>query len=210
MKEYRILYIKAILINKDILEGKKIGTKNIDFEKEFFLILKNTLIAISNFSDFELELRFLYSENPNISKIYNSISKNIEFFKYLRNKYVGHLKKELIEKAIEWRPELLYSNTMEHSIIINFYILETAINSYCNEEGKNKIFKSDTDLIYPPDLDRFYKHLQETVEKSSEYLESIIKLLKSKVELKAPDKIDYSDFIKAGKTQFKFIKKGKR
>ena len=204
-----MLYIKAMLINKDILEGKKIG-KNIDFEKEFFLILKNTLISISNFSDFELELRFLYSENRDICKIYSSISKNIEFFKYLRNKYVGHLKKELIEKAIEWRPELLYSNLIEHSVIINLYILETAINSYCNEEGKNKIFESDTDLIYPPDLDRFYKYLQETIEKSSEYLEGIIKLLKSKIELKDPNKIDYSDFIEAGKTQFKFIKKTKR
>lgn len=207
MTEYRILYIKAILINNDIFEGKKIGTKNIDFEKDFFLILKNTLIIISNFSDFELELRFLYSENPNISRIYTSISKNIEFFKYLRNKYVGHLKKELIEKAIEWRPELLYSNTMEHSTIINLYLLETAINSYCNGEGKNKIFESDIDLFYQPDLNSFYKYLQETIEKSSEYLEGIIKLLKSKMQLKDPNKIDYSDFIEAGKTQFKFIKK---
>ncbi|MGL5049372.1 MAG: hypothetical protein ACRC6E_01900 [Fusobacteriaceae bacterium] len=210
MNKYRILYIKAILINKDIVEGKKIGTKNIDFEKEFFLILKNTLIAISNFSDFELELRFLYSENLNISKMYSSISKHIEFFKYLRNKYVGHLKKELIEKAIEWRPELLYSNTMEHSILINVYILETAINSYCNDEGENKIFESDTDLVYSPDLYRFYKCLQETIEKSSEYLESMIKILKSKIELKDSDKIDYIDFIKAGETKFEFIKKGKR
>lgn len=70
--------------------------------------LKNALIALANMVDFELTVRNIYEEHRTLSASFKRCWKNYEFAKYLRNKLVGHVLPELVEKAIEWKPELRY------------------------------------------------------------------------------------------------------
>src|SRR5690606_15697343 len=78
--------------------------------------------------------------------------------KYLRNVYVGHIDPRLICKAYEWRPEmraLPEQRDLAATLLLNIYVLETAINTYVAPDGSHGMFPSETDLVYPPDMERF-------------------------------------------------------
>ncbi|WP_321467842.1 hypothetical protein [Halarcobacter sp.] len=175
------------------------------------LLIKHAFLTIANFVDFELTVRTLYKVHNELSKNFKKFSKEYEFAKYLRNKFVGHIKYELIEKAIEWKPELRYSlqRIEEDGImfIFNIFILETAINTYVDENGKHKIFDSDTDLVYPPDLKRFMIFLTNIIRSSIDYLTKLSFILKQDIEILDPEKQNIEHWIAAAKTEFKFIKK---
>ena len=121
----------------------------------------------SNLVDFERTIRSLYKEHQELSKGFKKYENNYEFAKYLRNKFVGHIHTELIEKAIEWKPELrIMANKMENQklmTVTNIFVLETAINTFVDAEEKNKFFETETDLMYPPDWKRFLDFLEVSV-----------------------------------------------
>ncbi len=53
---------------------------------------------------------------------------------YLRNKFAAHLTNDLVDKALEWKPELkiMLDKVYDPKIvsIFNLFLLETAINTY--------------------------------------------------------------------------------
>jgi hypothetical protein len=153
----------------------------------------------------------MYQENPALSKIYKSTKNEFEFAKYIRNKYVGHIKDELIESSIEWRPELKHFYKKEHDgslgYIYNLFILETVINTFVDNTGKHRVFDSDTDLIYPDDMTRFLNYLYATAQNGIKFLNEVAKVLEGKVELTGIENADKSDWIKAAEVDFKYINK---
>ena len=106
--------------------------------------------------------------------------------------FFSHIKYELLIKAIEWKPELKYMlRTIDKSECIylcNIYVLETAINTFINQDGSHKIFESETDLNYPPDFNRFLIFLTHVVKQAIEYLDSLSNVLEKNVEI-----LDYND-----------------
>ncbi|MBJ9323322.1 hypothetical protein I5501_13940 [Citrobacter freundii] len=206
-------YIKARLILSDLIEIDR------QFEITGFggmsgmLLFKQTLISIANLVDFELSIRLLYKEAPELSADYKKISKELQFSKYLRNKFVGHIKPELLEKALEWKPELKLtlgrSDNQQVSYFFNIWVLETAINSYVDVNGGHQLFESETDLNYPPDMERFLIFLTKIIKSSINYINDLIVVLSKKIEV---DKV-YDEYekmqlwIEAGKTDFEFIRK---
>lgn len=101
-------FIKAKLLQADLKEIDQQlsqgGFKNMGS----MLLVKQSLLTISNLVDLELSVRIIYKQYPILSEIYRRHEAKYRFAKYLRNKFVGHVKQELILKAIEWRPELRY------------------------------------------------------------------------------------------------------
>lgn len=179
------------------------------------VLLKQSLISVANFVDFEVTVRRIYKEHPELSECYKSFSKECDFAKYLRNKFVGHLKQELVNKALEWNPEIrMLLVKMDDSIaayFVNQLILETAINTYVDAEEKHKIFDSETDLNYPPDNTRFLKFLTLIIRSSIDYLGKYLEIRQKEVQAKIDEASSLEGMLKlgfdAGKTKFSFIKK---
>ncbi len=203
--------IKVFLLKSDLIQIDKSLDEPIEEGMLKILLIKNIFITISNLVDFELSLRSMYRENPHLSKIYKQAKKEFEFAKYIRNKYVGHIKDELIVKSIEWRPELkyFYSKDKDSNMgyIYNLFILETIINTYVDNNGKHRIFDTDTDLTYPENMTRFLDYLYFTVQTGIKFLTEVTNTLESKINLIAITDADKDDWIKAGQTDFQYIKK---
>lgn len=174
-----------------------------------FINLKAVLVALANVADFEPALRSTYKVFPDPSASIKPIRKNLEFAKYLRNKFVGHIHPELIEKAIEWQPTLrrLVGDLHEPKVafVVNLWLLETAINSYVDGSGEHKIFDTETDLMYPPDWGRFLSYLAVTVRGALEYLTLLIEYWAPRLVASEEQSVDLELAIKAGKTRFSFF-----
>lgn len=182
---------------------------------EGILFLKQSFILIANFFDFEITIRKIYRDHPELNELYKEFKKECEFAKYLRNKFVGHLKKELVNKALEWNPEIRMlldgMGDPKCASAVNLLILETAINTYVDSDQNHKIFSSETDLNYPSDNVRFLKFLTLIIRSSIAYLEKYTSI--RQLELQA--ELDKSKTIEgmlelgktAGETEFEFIKK---
>lgn len=179
------------------------------------VLLKQSLISVANFVDFEVTVRRIYINHPELSEHYELFSKECIFAKYLRNKFVGHLKQELVNKALEWNPEIrtLLTKVDEpiSAYFVNQLILETAINTYVDVEGKHKVFESETDLNYPPDNTRFLKFLTLIIRSSIEYLCKYLEIRQQELQVKLDEASSFEEVLKlgieAGKTKFSFIKK---
>jgi hypothetical protein len=179
------------------------------------LLLKQSFILVANFFDFEITIRKIYRDHPELNELYKEFKSECEFAKYLRNKFVGHLKQELVNKALEWNPEIRMlldgMNDAKVACAVNSLLLETAINTYVDSDQKHKIFSSETDLNYPSDNVRFLKFLTLIIRSSISYLEKYTSIRQLELQIE----LDKSKGIKgmldlagmAGKTEFEFIKK---
>lgn len=173
------------------------------------LHLKSALITLANVHDFELTLRSSYKDQPEPSGIYKPLRKNFDFAKYLRNKFVGHIHPELLTKALEWQPTLRRIAADVHDpkimALVNLWLLETAINTYVEADGKHKIFDGETDLMYPPDWERFVGFLQSSVAGGIQYLRTVHALWAPKILPVADEPFSLELALQAGRTKFKFL-----
>lgn len=202
--------IKARLIKSDLIEILKQFERYSLKDMSSIILLKQAFICIANLVDFERTMRIIYSEHRNLSSFFNEMYVEYEFAKYIRNKFVGHIKIDLLAKAIEWKPELRYlihkTNDPNIMFLYNIWILETTINSFVDSNGKHKIFNSDTDLIYPPDYQRFITFLNKTIKSAIEYLNILDAILYISIE--ENEKMESVEhWLLAGQTSFKYIKK---
>ncbi len=94
---------------------------------------------------------------------------------------------DLLTKAIEWKPELRYllheTNDPNVMFLYNIWVLETAINSFVDSDGKHKIFQS-----------------------AIEYLNNLDEILYAAInEDEKEESLEH--WMLAGKTDFKFLRK---
>ena len=204
-------FIKSKLLKADLKEIDQQLSENGFQNMSSMLLVKQALLTVSNLVDFEVTIREIYKEHRVLSEKYSFFEKNYKFAKYLRNKFIGHIKQELIQKSIEWKPELRYllkysdeSNTI---FAFNLFVLETAINTYINPDGSHQLFESETDLIYPPDMKRFLTYLSETMRSAIDYLHDLGQALGKSVEMLDLSEQKLEHWMEAGKTKFEFIKK---
>jgi hypothetical protein len=204
-------FIKANLLKADLLEIDKQLSQGFECNMKTLLLVKQAFLTVANLYDFEVTIKPIYRDFRELSAKYKEHLKQYTFSKYLRNKFVGHIKPELITKAIEWKPELRYSlnrvGEPEIMFIFNLFILETAINTYVDKDGGHQLFNTETDLVYPPDFDRFMKFLTITIRSAIEYLEQLSNALGESVEKLTPQEQKLDHWKKAGQTQFEFIRK---
>ena len=174
------------------------------------LHLKMAFIALANLADFEPLVRPSYKVHSDPSALLKPIRKNLEFAKYLRNKVVGHIHPQLVPKALEWAPTLRHiPGRLQKSfgaLMVNLCLFETAINTYVDDAGSHKLFDSETDLMYPPDSQRFFDFLQETVRGSIAYLESLTAFWGPRLVPPNGDPFDLELALSAGRTKFQFLK----
>ncbi len=174
------------------------------------ILFRYIMLEIANVADVAKISKSLYNDHPELSAMHKELSKAFEFFTYIRNKYVGHLVPELTAKTFEWQPYAYTALGKEEpgqSLLLSWWILETAINTFTDPSSGHKIFDGETDLHYPPDQTRFLDFLGETVVQSLEYTASLIEVTVENVEIPDMENDWASLAIKAGKTEFEFLAK---
>jgi hypothetical protein len=142
--------------------------------------------------------------------MHSALANAFEFFKYIRNKFVGHMVEDLTSETFEWIPHAystLGKTEAGHQVVLSWFVLETVVNTYTDPITGHIIFESETDLNYPPDRRRFLNYLGEAAEGTLRYATSLIEV--------AADYIDIPDLkndllslaIKAGETDFEYLTK---
>ncbi|MDV6345032.1 hypothetical protein [Nitrosomonas sp. Is37] len=164
---------------------------------------RNVFVSLHNLRD-TLNVVQVDWDREFISKT-RALRRELEFIGHVRNKGVGHLDKELLERAAQWMPQIFYESSKDNEEYITFEcyraVLEASINSYLNELGEQKIFSSDIDLLYPPNAKRFFEFLSRTVNDSISWLSEAREKVKSKIDFHSRDQIKELGAI-AGQTSF--------
>lgn len=206
------LLLQCLCIRHDLQEAKA----NVQ-EKGLLLsiaYIKSALFAFNNLCALERRIRYMYTQHRVLSEQFDTFKKNAELFSYLRNKFAGHLTNDLVEKALEWKPELkmMLDQEYEPTLVSAFhlFLLETAINTYVDVQGRHKLFDSETDLMYPPDEKRFRDTLLHSIDDASEFLLALEKILRPQTSLPETRERKFERFIKAGNANFEFLRKRKR
>lgn len=174
------------------------------------LFFRHIILEIANIADVAAISRAMYKDHPDLGILHTELAKGFEFFKYIRNKYVGHLVPELTEKTFEWHPTAHHAfgrAVASDQLILSWFILETVINTYTDPTSGHRVFDSETDLNYPPDQERFLNFLGETAEQALRYAEQLIEVAASYVDVPDMENEWLSLAIKAGQTEFEYLKK---
>lgn len=206
--------IELEILKADLIEIDRQFQINKFKDMSSIILLKQLFVTISNLVDFELTIRFLYVDNPSMSNLYSKVSRENEFIKYIRNKFVAHINKDLLKTAVIWKPEIRcmfqYIHKPEIAFLYNLWILETIINTYVKPDGTHKIFNSETDLLLKKDLNRFLKFLIYAMKHSIHYLDEFGKIIGKDIQKLSFSELGLKFWEDAGKIDFKYIKKTKR
>lgn len=183
-----------------------------ELNAHWLLLVKQSLISIANLTDLELTARQIYKTNPEVSVAFKTHSKKFEFAKYVRNIVVGHSNEKLLEKALEWKPEihwLLFDESENATFLVNLFVLETAMNTFVDDNGKHLVLAGDSDLTYPPDWNRFLQWLTDIIRGGITFLVALLSatqpMLPTPPPKEGPEMIEL--FAKAGLTTFKRVTK---
>lgn len=133
------------------------------------------------------------------------IRKDLLFVNHFRNKAIGHLDHTLLERAVQWTPSLFSEdnkgNEEFQTIEGHRAVIEASINSFLDDEGIQKVFKTEIDLMYPPNHDLFYQYLWKVVTDSINWVSQALSLLSSKINYHNCDEMHEISSI-AGQTEF--------
>ena len=167
--------------------------------------------------------QLIYERNciQNLSeKVFESLqltTKKINDLEYLinsRKDLMHNLEKKFYQKNIDKEEEKnnnildsLKDNELMQTFLLYRSILESAINSYIDANGKHKIFKQEIDIIYSDTCKLFYTYHMQLIKDSLEYLRKLKNTMNSKI-------IYFhglpANLIKnAGETDFKTKNKGR-
>ncbi len=213
MQQASVLYYRSRLVHGDLVAAyDKLQECRLGPDGSWVQSLKAALTAMANLADLEGALRPLYKGHPQVAARMKELRPSLDFAKYLRNVYVGHINDDLIAKAFEWRPEmraLPEERTLTGTFLLNIYVLETAINTYVAPDGSHGMFPSETDLIYPPNAERFGTWLAETMYQSIKVLDEVATATYADVEPLGEGLDMMEKFKAAGLNDFSRLKKGR-
>jgi hypothetical protein len=212
--DYQHVCCAAQIALEDLEEIERQLSRAGELDAHWLLLVKQCLVAIANMADLERTIRSMYKANPELSAAFRAHQNVYEFAKYVRNQMIGHVSPDLIDKAIEWKPELHWLLQDSHdkaNILINLYVLETALNTYVDEDEKHLVFEGDTDLSYPPDWQRFLGWLTSLTREGIAFLKAVVKAAQASLPLppsqNSPEALKL--FTSAGATKFSRITKGR-
>ncbi|MGR6429653.1 hypothetical protein ACU5AY_01910 [Rhizobium sp. PAMB 3174] len=211
--DYRHICTAGTVAHHDLLvahEALEAGPESMNMR---LVLIRHLILEIANIADIASISGALYKENPDLGKAYQEIRKGLEFFKYLRNVYVGHFVPDLTNKTFEWIPltnALLGGEKQNERFGVSWFALETAINTYADPDTGHKVFDSDTDLNYPPDHTRFLNFLGDTVLGSMNYVTQLVSIARAHVDVADVHADMLQLAFAAGQTDFSVLRKGKR
>lgn len=179
------------------------AVENIDDLARKLRNARNVFVSLHNLKDSMNIIRI--NGEAQFSSETRSLRRDLDFIVHIRNKGVGHLDRTLLERAAQWTPELFHVNSHGNNDYLTFLsykaVLESTINSYLNENGEQKVFKTEIDFLYPPNANQFFGFLSDIVKRSIVWLENAREIIRSEINLHSDDKNKEMGVI-AGQTNF--------
>lgn len=210
--DYPRLAVMANMIAADLRAADALLVAGAPSRDLWLLVVKAALLACSNLADLELAIRPLYRDHRDLSASFTAVRDELALARYLRNIFVGHINGELVDKTIEWRPEsrqIAIDGEVMSGALLNLFALETAINSYVAPDGGHRLSTSETDLVYPPDWQRFIDYLEKTIRGSLAFLERLLAILAPSVPTWSDHAEMFELYRRAGETDFRYIKRSR-
>lgn len=106
---------------------------------------------------------------------------------------------------MQWSPHLFHETSKDNEIFklieSQRTIIEACINSFIDQEGIQKVFETEIDLMYPPNAELFFGHLNKLVLDSLGWLEEASDILLNSIEHNGEDEMRELGAI-AGQTNF--------
>ena len=206
------IYFTSRIIHGDLSSADGELTGQLGPTGTWVPFVKTALMALGNLADLEGAMRSLYRDAPQLAEQTKALETDLQFAKYLRNVFGGHLNETLMAKAYEWRPELRMLpdiRELNGTVMLNVFVLETAINTYVAPDGQHGMFSSETDLVYPPDMERFCTWLSTTVRAAIRICDALGELTHTSVAPLGERADMFEAYKAAGLTAFARIKKGR-
>jgi len=164
---------------------------------------RNVFVSLHNLNDAMKRIR-VDGDESFVSKS-RSLRRDLGLIAHIRNKGVGHLDRNLLERAAQWMPQIFTQESHDDDEHITFEcyraVMESTINSYLNEDGEQKVFETEIDFLYPPNAEQFFEFLSGIIEKSIQWLVSARNIVKSDIDFHSIDQANELGAV-AGKTNF--------
>lgn len=207
-------YIKVSIIYDDLSLYDNIfyaERGNLDSICKMYQATKNSFLPLALLKSYINGWGLYHANDAYINALKDKIIPGLEFANHVRNKITGHIENDVIENSVQWEPTIFQDSLKDNELMQRFLlyrsILESAINSYIDANGKHKIFKQEIDIIYPDTCKLFYTYHMQLIKDSLEYLRKLKNTMNSKI-------IYFhglpANLIKnAGETDFKTKNKGR-
>ncbi len=199
-------YLNLLLLKDDLTYSHELLDRPTKNTEDWLIKLRNTrqvFLILDNVREAAQKIN-LKGPRTYVEQT-RQIRKDLLFANYFRNKAIGHLDHTLLEIAVQWTP-ILFSE--DHKDDLEFQtieghraVIEASINSFLDDEGVQKVFKTEIDLMYPPDHDLFYQYLWKVVTDSINWVSHALSILSSKIKFHNPDESREISSI-AGQTEF--------
>jgi hypothetical protein len=206
-------YLKLLLLKDDLKYFHNMLSLEAKDSDSWIAKLRNTrqvFLILNNVQDMAHKVNLRGSEEY-IAQT-RQLRKTLSFINHFRNKAVGHLDKTLFERAVQWHPMLFSSEFKKYDecqiMEGNRAVIEASINSFLDEEGIQKIFRTEIDLMYPPDFNIFYEYLWKAVTESIDWLSLSLSIASSEIKYHDQNEI-FEIAAVAGLTEFDLKKESK-
>lgn len=210
-KRLQVDYLRVSMILEDVEHTAQKYDSAIDDKNnaDGLRELRVGLLAYYLFDDARKSFGYYGKDDEEIRKLSKELSPRTTFLAHMRNYISGHLDVAVLEKACQWGGFCVFTKgTVQNkdwsSLLINKYVLEAAINCcIASKEGDKEVIKSEVDLTYPPDYERFMKFMGETYDLIYRYLTKVRVKIVSQLHLYEQRAEVIERAIWAGQTDFK-------
>jgi hypothetical protein len=152
---------------------------------------RGVFLTLNNVKDAADRLRIQGSAEFTLST--RTLRKKLVFANHFRNRGIGHLNDTLLKRAAQWSPHIFYELSKDNIsfklIESHRAIIESCINSYVDKNGRQKVFDTEIDLMYPPDAKQFYTYLSTLVNESIDWLNEASKIIFSCIDHHSDEEI---------------------
>ena len=147
MIENRSKYLQAILL-KDEIEYFH-STLSLEKPLFFFRNLKYNIMSLYLLKEVINKNSKKLKDNLDFKTLKKSINNELNFINHIRNKICGHFDENLMLKAAQWQPQIFFdqNKNQDFKVLLCYTsIFESAINSYVDLNGNNKMYDYEIDL----------------------------------------------------------------
>lgn len=160
-KNLKANYVRCLILRHDLQCFHDELSNEPDYTKKLRL-LRNCFTSLNVVKESLNDFSFIIKNNKNLVTKAKRLKKRYEFITHLRNKAYGHLDQLLLEKAAQWEPHIFHAKAKDNDAGLMFAyksLLESAINSYVDNESNQKVFGTEIDLTYPSNETLFLNYV---------------------------------------------------
>jgi len=200
------LYLNFLILRDELQALDSVLSQNTEEAKDFltkFRATRSVFLILNNVKDAAGRMQIKASQDF-INKTRN-LKKRLAFANHFRNRGIGHLDGTLLNRAVQWSPQIFHESAKENELfrLIESHraIIESCINSFIDADGNQKVFGTEIDLMYPPDAEQFYSYLSEVVTEAISWLSDAATITFEKIDHHTDEEIQELAAI-AGQTDF--------